>query len=238
MRVLGVIPARGGSKAIPHKNLTDLGGVPLLRWTAAASLASRLTRVVLSTDDDRIAEEGADAGLEVPFRRPDELATDSASSIDVALHALDAVGADFDAVMLLQPTTPFRTAGDIDDALDLLAATGADSVISLVDVGGHHPARMKLVVDGRIVDPPYAESVENQPRQELEPLAIRNGAIYLTRVATLRGRSFRGEDARALLMPAERSVNIDVALDLLLARAVVAAELVTPPGGAGGRSDA
>ena len=238
MRALGVVPARGGSKAIPHKNLADLGGVPLLHWTAAASRASRLTQVVLSTDDDRIAEEGLAAGLEVPFRRPDELATDSASSIDVALHALDAVDGDFDAVMLLQPTSPFRTTRDIDDALDLLATTGADSVISLVDVGGHHPARMKRVVNGRIVDPLYAESVENQPRQELEPLAIRNGAIYLTRVATLRNRSFRGEDARALLMPPERSTNIDVEFDLLLARAVVAAGIVTPPATSRGRSDA
>ena len=237
MRVLGIIPARGGSKAIPRKNLVDLGGIPLLAWTAAASRASRLTHVVLSTDDDRIAEQGMTVGLDVPFRRPEALATDSASSIDVALHALDAVGGDFDAVMLLQPTTPFRTSGDIDDALDLLERTGADSVISLVDVGGHHPARMKRVVDGRIIDPPYAEAMENQPRQELEPLAIRNGAIYLTRVATLRRGSFRGEDARALMMPAERSVNIDVELDLLLARAVVAAGLVTPPDVPGGRSD-
>lgn len=231
MRVLGVIPARGGSKAIPGKNLADLGGIPLLHWTAAAALRSRLQHTILSTDDTAIATSGRAAGLDVPFLRPDVLATDGASSIDVAVHALETIADTdtYDAVMLLQPTTPFRTTADIDAAIELLATTGADSVISLVDVGGHHPARMKEVRDGRIIDPPFAEAHENQPRQELDPLAIRNGAIYLTRVGVLRTRSFRGQDARALMMPAERSVNIDVPLDLVLARALVTEGLVARP---------
>jgi CMP-N,N'-diacetyllegionaminic acid synthase len=234
MRVLGVVPARGGSKAIPGKNIADLAGRPLLAWTADAAAGSVLARCVLSTDDPDIAEVGRTAGLDVPFARPAELATDAASSIDVVLHALDAVEADgdapYDAVMLLQPTTPFRTRADIDAAVALLEASGADSVISVVDVGGHHPARMKRIEDGRLIDPPYAEAVENQPRQELEPLFIRNGAIYLTRTSVLRTRSFRGRDARALVMDAERSINIDVPLDLLLARAVAAEGLVPVPG--------
>lgn len=244
MRVLGVIPARGGSKGIPGKNLVDLGGLPLLHWTTHAALASGLSATVLSTDDEDIAEAGRAAGVDVPFLRPDALATDAASSIDVALHALDHVrgdaapghavdgadGATFDAVMLLQPTSPFRTAADIDAAIALLERTGADSVISMVDVGGHHPARMKRLDGDRLIDPPYAESVENQPRQELEPLFIRSGAIYLTRVATLRQRSFKGTDSRAMIMPDDRSVNIDAPLDLLLARAIVAEGLVPVPG--------
>jgi len=232
MRVLGVVPARGGSKAIPGKNVVDLGGRPLIAWTATAARGSALTRTVLSTDDPRIAGAGRDVGLDVPFTRPAELATDSASSIDVAIHALDemlrAGDAPYDAVMLLQPTTPFRTSADIDAAIALLGATGADSVISVVDVGGHHPARMKRIEGDRLIDPPYAEAVENQPRQELEPLFIRNGAIYLTRTDVLRTRSFRGRDARALVMSAERSVNIDVPLDLLLAR-VIASGSGEPP---------
>ena len=233
MQVLGVIPARGGSKAIPGKNLADLGGLPLLHWTAMSALRSGLHRVVLSTDDPSIAQSGRDVGLDVPFIRPDELATDDASSIDVALHALHSVNADhaYEAVMLLQPTTPFRSTEDIDRAIEILTSTDADSVISLVDVGGHHPARMKRVEDGRIIDPPFAEEQENQPRQQLEPFAIRNGAIYLTRTATLERGSFRGDDARALMMPAERSVNIDVPLDLTLARALVAEGIVPLPEG-------
>lgn len=222
--VLGVIPARGGSKAIPHKNLAPLGGRPLLAWTAEAALTSQLDRVVLSTDSEAIADAGRGLGLDVPFLRPAELATDSAASIDVVLHALDVLdptGATYGAAMLLQPTTPLRTAGDIDAALDLLATTGADSVIGVVPVGGHHPARMKHVDDGRLIDPPFAETVENQPRQELEPLVIRNGAVYLTRTSVLRTRSFKGRDSRALVMPSERSVNIDEPLDLLVAEALV-----------------
>lgn len=233
MRVLGIVPARGGSRAIPGKNVADLGGVPLLAWTARAAAGSALTRCVLSTDDAEIAAVGRAAGLDVPFQRPTELSTDAASSLDVALHALTHVESEgderYDAVMLLQPTSPFRTRDDIDRAIALLQETEADSVISVVDVGGHHPARMKRIEDGRLIDPPYVEAVENQPRQELEPLVIRNGAIYLTRVEVLRTRSFRGRDARALIMNAERSINIDVPLDLLLARSVVAEGLVPEP---------
>lgn len=227
MRVLGVIPARGGSKAIPGKNLADLGGIPLLHWTTRAARRSRLTRTIVSTDDEAIAEAARDAGVEVPFVRPAALATDDASSIDVAAHALEQLGADgFDAVMLLQPTTPFRTSDDIDDALATLDSSDADSVIGVVDVGGHHPARMKFVERGRLVDPPYAEEFENQPRQQLEPVHIRNGAVYLTRVPTLLSGSFRGRESRALVMPPERSINIDTPLDLLLARAIVREGLV------------
>lgn len=232
MRVLGIVPARGGSKGIPGKNLVELGGTSLLHWTVAAAHASRLHRTVLSTDDDAIAAEGRRLGVDVPFLRPEGLATDDASSIDVALHALDHVeeaGESYDAIMLLQPTTPFRTADDIDAALDLLRRSGADSVIGVVDVGGHHPARMKLLDGDRLIDPPYAEAAENQPRQTLDPHYLRNGALYLTRVATLRRRSFKGDDSRALIMPAERSVNIDVPLDLTLARALVTERAVVPP---------
>lgn len=233
MRVLGIVPARGGSRAIPGKNVADLGGLPLLAWTARAAAGSTLARCVLSTDDAEIADAGRAAGLDVPFQRPAELATDAASSLDVALHALSHVESEgdegYDAVMLLQPTSPFRTRDDIDRAIALLGETGADSVISVVDVGGHHPARMKRIEDGRLIDPPYVETVENQPRQELEPLFIRNGAIYLTRVEVLRTRSFRGRDARALIMSPERSINIDVPLDLLLARSIVAEGLIPEP---------
>lgn len=233
MRVLGLIPARGGSKGIPGKNLADLGGLKLLEWTTHAALGSSLTATVLSTDDPAIARCGRETGIEVPFLRPAELASDSALAIDVALHALgqldSAEAASYDALMLLQPTSPFRTVEDINEAIALMSRTGADSVISVVDVGGHHPARMKRIVGNRLVNPPFAEAVENQPRQELEPLFIRSGAIYLTRIATLRRRSFMGSDARALVLPAERSVNIDTRLDLLLARAIIAEGLVEVP---------
>jgi len=220
--VLGVIPARGGSKGVPRKNLKPLGGVPLIGWTIrAARDAKRLTRCIVSTDDAEIAAAAKELGAEVPFTRPLELATDSARAIPVIQHALDAMEkageAPFDAVLMLQPTTPFRTGADIDAAIEKLAGTGADSVISVIDVGGHHPARMKYLEGDRLIDPPFCEAYENQPRQELRTMYLRNGAIYLTRAAVLRGGSFKGKDSRALVMPEERSANIDTLADFRLA---------------------
>lgn len=223
MRILGVIPARGGSKGVPRKNLEPVDGIPLVvRAVQGAAASERLTRTVVSTDDDQIAEVAEAAGGDVPFRRPADLAADHAQAIPNIQHALRTVeqlegGDPYDAVMMLQPTTPFRTPTDIDAAVDLLETTGADSVISVVDVGGHHPARMHYVDDGELLNHELSESYENQNRQELRPMFIRNGAIYLTRREVLLGGSFRGKVCRAYEMPTERSVNIDGALDLLFA---------------------
>ncbi len=216
MRILGLIPARGGSKSIPRKNLVDLGGLPLIQWTIQAALDSNLTRVVVSTDDDEIAEISQSLGAEVPFKRPAELSSDLTLSIDVVLHALDVIEEEFDAVMMLQPTSPFRTSTDIENAIKII--DDASSVISVVPVEGTHPARMKFVEDGVLIDPPFAETIENMPRQELRPMYIRNGAIYLTRISDLRHRTFKGALSRALIMPKKRSINIDTGFDLALAR--------------------
>jgi CMP-N-acetylneuraminic acid synthetase len=151
--------------------------------------------------------------------RGSELATDAARAIPVIVHALDALATDapYDAVMMLQPTTPFREGGDIDTAIDLLVRTNAEAVISVTPVGGTHPARMKYVEDGLLIDPPFAEAFENQSRQELRPMVIRNGAVYLTRTAVLRAGSFKGTRCAGLEMPETRSVNIDTAADLAYA---------------------
>ena len=224
MRVLGLIPARGGSTAIPRKNLVELGGEPLLAWTARPALASQLTQVVLSTDDDEIAAVGRRLGLEVPFMRPSHLATASARSIDTVIHALDVLDASFDAVMLLQPTSPFRSIEDINGSIDLLERSDGDSVISVCDVGGHHPARMKTIEDGVLLDPPFTEDEEGQPRQELQQFFIRNGAIYLTRSDVIRDRSLKGSRSLAWVMPEARSINIDEPHDLLVARSYLEAK--------------
>ena len=138
MRVLGLIPARGGSKGVPGKNIKLLGGHPLLDYTARAALASRcLARVILSTDDEAIAAVGRSAGIEVPFLRPGELATDQAPTLPVIQHAvryLEGQGDSFDAICLLQPTNPFRRPEDIDACIDLLEARKADAVVSVLPV--------------------------------------------------------------------------------------------------------
>lgn len=222
MKVLAVIPARGGSKGVPYKNIRPLAGRPLLAYTADAALkAQLLQRVILSTDDPRIAEVGKACGLEAPFLRPPELATDTAKSLPVIQHALlwaeQNDNCTYEAVMMLQPTTPFRRAQDIDLAIKKLTTTGADSVISVVEVGPFHPARMKYLKDDRLIDPPFGEAYENQPRQELPPMYIRSGDIYLTQRQTLMANSFKGKDCRALIIDPLRAVNIDSLLDFTYA---------------------
>jgi N-acylneuraminate cytidylyltransferase len=237
MRVLGVIPARGGSKGVPKKNIRPLCGRPLLAHTLAAAQGSqRLTRTIVSTDSDEIADVARRYGGECPFLRPCDLATDSARAIPVLTHALRVVTESeheagrpgFDAVLMLQPTTPFRTSEDIDGALELLDRTGADSVISVVDVEAHHPARMKYLEGDRLVDPPFCEAYENQPRQELRPMYLRNGAIYAVRAKLLLEEgTLKGRSCRAWIMPQTRSVNIDTELDFRYAEWLHAQDLAT-----------
>ena len=225
MNVLGLIPARAGSKSIPKKNLVDLGGRPLIAWTIESAVNSSLSKVIVSTDSIEIAAACKSLGAEVPFMRPEKISNDDSLSIDVVIHALDTLEEDFDSVMLLQPTSPFRSVSDINNAIQLLAE--ADSVISVEAVEGMHPARMKFInTDGYLVDPLFAEEVENMPRQQLSPLYIRNGAIYLTKIDSIRQRTFKGAKSRALIMPSSRSINIDSEFDLQIARALLAGGLL------------
>lgn len=223
MRILGLVPARGGSKGVPRKNVREVCGKPLLQYTAEAALGARgLSRAMLSTDDEEIAETGRACGLDVPFLRPASLAQDETPMMPVVLHALEWCAsreAYFDAVCLLQPTNPLRTAADIDGAIALLQRTGADSVISFVEVGDKHPARMKYIGDeGRVIDPPFAEAVEGQRRQDLPKVYLREGSIYLTRTTVLLGQhSFKGSDCRAWLVPEARACNVDTPIDLIIA---------------------
>ncbi len=223
MRVLGIVTARGGSKGIPRKNIVPLLGKPLLAYTAEAALAAkRLTRTVLSTEDEEIARIGRAYGLEVPFLRPPELARDDTPTIPVlqdVVRRLEAAGEWYDAILTLQPTTPLRRPEDIDGAIDLLEETGADSVISFVEVGEKHPARMKFITpEGRVIDPPFAEQFEGQRRQELPKMYLREGSIYLTRRSVLmEHHSLKGKDCRAWIVPMERACNIDTPFDLFLA---------------------
>ena len=222
-KVLAIIPARGGSKGLPRKNILPLAGKPLIAWTIEEALkSSRLEKVIVSTDDEEIEQVALKWGAEVPFVRPEELAADSAKAIPVLQHAVTFMqgnGFRFDAIMMLQPTSPLCLARDIDECIGMLADdTACSSVISVTEVGEFHPARMKYIEDGVLVDPPFCEAYENQPRQELVPMYIRNGAVYLVRTHVLmESSSLKGSRSRAYIMPRERSVNIDSKYDFELA---------------------
>ena len=218
MKVLGLITARGGSKGIPGKNLKLLGGKPLLAYTIDAAKQSRLDRVILSTEDPEIAAAGRALGCEVPFMRPSELSRDETPHLPVIQHGAQAMidlGYQPDAVMTLQPTSPLRTAADIDASLALLESSGADSVLSVSDVGAHaHPLRM-LRVDAQGFATLFAtgEPVRRRinRRQDLPPAHLMNGAIYacLTRWLFAAEPTQYGDRVVAYPMPAERSVSID-----------------------------
>jgi len=224
VRTIGIIPARGGSKGIPRKNLAPLLGKPLLAYTIEAARASQfLTDIVVSTEDQEIGTVSRDWGAQVPFYRPAELATDKALSVPVVLHALremeQITSKPYDIVVMLQPTSPLRSAHDIDSGIQLLLDTGADSVISVVDVGGHHPFRMKRVVGQNILINYIDQGFEDmRPRQELPPVYIRSGALYIVRRSILADQqTFVGRDCRAYVMPEHRAINIDTRMDLILA---------------------
>lgn len=222
-KVLAVIPARGGSKGVPRKNIRMVGGKPLIAYTieAAQAVQDRLHRLIVSTDDAEIAAAGLKYGAEVPFMRPSDLGGDKVPMVPVLKHAIQTIeemdGIRLDWVLLLQPTCPFRAPEDILAALDLAAWGGCDSVISVVQVLAHHPILMKKIENDRLL--PYSiEEVEGTRRQDYKPPAyMRNGCIYLSRRDNLmEHNSIWGKVIRPYVMPEDRSVNVDSELDMKL----------------------
>jgi CMP-N,N'-diacetyllegionaminic acid synthase len=230
MRVLGLIPARGGSKGVRRKNVKLLAGRPLLQYTVeAARAATRLTRVVLSTDDEEIAELGRRLGVDVPFLRPAELARDDTPMIPVvqnALRALEEVGDRYDAVCLLQPTTPLRPPSLIDKCVEMLERTGADSVISLRPVPTEFNPHWVFVSGGDGMVRLFTGEEKPLPRrQELPPAYYRDGAVYVARRAlVLEGGTLYGPRTAGYLVDGTApTVNIDEPADWARAEALVRA---------------
>ena len=216
-KVLGLIPARGGSKGVSRKNLRELAGKPLLAWTIEAGRKSRyLDRLVLSSDDPEIMETARRLGCDVPFARPAHLADDSSLAIEVVRHALEQLPG-YQWVVLLQPTSPLRLASDIDACLERCAAAGAPSCVSVAPADKHpdwmftlgEEDRLKCFVDGR---------TEINTRQELPPVFVLNGAVYVARLDwLLASGKFVGAGTIGYVMPEERSVDIDSEADLVVA---------------------
>lgn len=221
MRILGLIPARGGSKGVPRKNIRYLAGRPLLAYTADAALnAKRLSRVVLSTEDMEIASVGRECGLEIPFMREANLAEDSTPTLPVVIHALkslEELGDTFDAVCLLQPTNPLRRAVDIDNCVELFEQSTADSLISVRRVPSEYNPKWVYWRDpqGRL----SISTGDDEPisrRQDLPDAYHRDGSVYITRTDIIMDRqSLYGDQTLGYEIPEQFSVNIDTEDDWL-----------------------
>ncbi|MCU0594939.1 MAG: acylneuraminate cytidylyltransferase family protein [Desulfobacterota bacterium] len=221
-RVIAVITARGGSKGIPGKNIARVGGKPLIAWSIEAALSSScLSRVLVSTDSPEIARVATAFGAEVPFLRPAELATDEAPHIAVLEHVLQWLGQESqtppDYLMTLQPTSPLRTAVDIDRAVVIAQTHEAIAVVSVCETG-HHPYLAKTITQKGMLRDFLQKEIESLRRQDLPPVYALNGAIYLNRAESIRkDRTLLPAGTYAYIMPPERSLDIDAPWDLHLA---------------------
>jgi CMP-N-acetylneuraminic acid synthetase len=217
----GVIPARGGSKGLPGKNLRKLGGLSLIgQAIASARESGLLARFIVSTDSEEIAAEAERHGAPVPFLRPAELATDEAGMLGVLQHAVrwleSSGGVTPDVIVTLQPTSPFRRGAEIDATIRRVAETGAHSAQTLCEAS-YHPYFMKTL-DGDRTVPLFPDGHTYVRRQDAPPVYQPSGAVYVTRYDTLmRHGHILGEDNRGIVMGFEASVNIDTEWDFLFA---------------------
>jgi len=213
LRVLGVIPARGGSKGLPRKNLLPAKGRALLNWTVDVAKKSKyLDRLIVSTDDIEIANVAKSGGAEVPFLRPNELSGDHANSFDVVEHAINALEESYDIVVLLQPTSPLRLVDDIDICIDKCAANSS-SCVSVVE-SEKTPYWMYFLSEDSELIPVMDQNTSLTRRQDAEKVYSLNGAVYACNVNFLiKNKVFFNSDSTAHVMPPERSIDIDTHLD-------------------------
>jgi CMP-N,N'-diacetyllegionaminic acid synthase len=226
--VLAIVPARGGSKGVPRKNLLPLAGRTLLDRTAQAARESQhIDRIVLSTDDPAVAEEGRRVGLEVPFTRPADLAADDTPMLPVLTHAIGEVikgGWSPEYIVLLQPTSPLRQPGHIQEAVGRLVASGADSVVTVVEVPKHLSPDYVMRIDGGTLRPFLPEGGHVTRRQDVRPAYYRDGTVYAFRRHTIeRFGNIYGDHCVPLLIDARESLSIDSPEDWAAAERILAA---------------
>jgi CMP-N-acetylneuraminic acid synthetase len=220
---LCIIPARAGSKGVKNKNIKLLGGKPLIYWTIKEALKIKeFSKVIVSTDSKKIQNISKKYGAECPFLRPKNISRDKSLTIDVIKHAvkyLDAKSFDkFENIVLLQPTSPFRKKIDIKNAIKkFLKNKRASSLISVVEVGDFHPARMYYINNNKLEKNKLSESKVGRPRQNLKTMYLRNGAIYIIKKKNI-NRNFLGTFPIGFLMPKDRSLNIDDNYDFEIAK--------------------
>ena len=219
MRILGIIPARGGSKGIPRKNIKILGGQPLLKYTwDVASKSKYLTTVILSTEDDGIMEVGKSLGVPIPFKRPTSLSEDTSTSLDVIKHALnfyEQKGEPFDAVCLLQVTSPFRTVSFLDEAIKKFIDSKSDALVSVLEVPHEYNPHWTFKADSsNQLSIATGEQKIITRRQDLPKTYHRDGSIYLTKASViLNESSLFGNSLSYILSNKNTHVNIDTMED-------------------------
>lgn len=226
--ILGVITARGGSKGIPGKNIKPIGGKPLIAYTIDVAKKSNLiTHLIVSTDDEEIASVAKKYGAEVPFMRPKELAQDKTPHLPVMQHATEfmekKLGITFDYLVILQPTSPFRIAEDLDGTIQKLIDEKADSAVSLVQVANdEHPVKAKKLEGDKVLA--YCmEEPEGIRRQDLPPAYRRSGAVYaMRRDLIMKDNKLYGSHIVGFVVPSERSIDIDELIDLIKAEYLLA----------------
>jgi CMP-N,N'-diacetyllegionaminic acid synthase len=216
--VLAIVPARGGSKGVPGKNIRPLAGRTLLDYAAAAARESGVVdRIVVSTDAEDVADAGRRAGLEVPFMRPASLAQDDTPMLPVLRHALEALAHERwipDFVVLLQPTSPLRRGSHVLEAVTLLRQSGADSVVTVVEVPRHFTPDYVMRIDGNRLLPFLPEGATVTRRQDARPAFSRDGTVYAFRRETLEQHgSIYGVDCRPIVIDLDESLSIDTPRD-------------------------
>jgi CMP-N-acetylneuraminic acid synthetase len=220
--VFALVTARGGSKGVPGKNIAMVAGKPLIAWSIEAGLrAACVDRVIVSTDDEAIASVARERGADVPFLRPAELARDDTPGVEPVLHALRTLAVALPWTLLLQPTSPLRTAADVDAAFALAIATGADAVLGVTAVRQHASWQRERDDDG------WLRAIGEAPstRQQLPQRYCPNGAIYLCRTSViLEQRTLTPTKTAAYEMPGSRSIDVDISDDLLLVNALLGGE--------------
>ena len=229
--ILAIIPARGGSKSIPHKNIVPLSGKPLIAWTIAAARKSKfITRTVVSSDDEKILQVGKKYGAET-IKRPAEFATDKATSEPIILHVLDYFSRyqkyKPDLIVYLQPTSPLRTSLDIDEAFKTFFQKKADALVSVYEIDKSF--LKSFLVDQRGM----LKGVSNNRlpfmnRQTLPPIYMPNGAIYILKTAQFKKhKRFFENKTTPFIMPADRSIDLDDKKDLSLIRKILGKEKIS-----------
>lgn len=223
LRVLAIIPARGGSKRLPGKNTKNLNGKPLIAWTIISALKSKyIDRLIVSTDNAEIATVSEEYGAEVPFIRPSSLSSDIASTRDVVLHAVSELSDEFDLIVVLQPTSPLRITSDIDNSLELLESRSGDGVVSVCECE-HSPLWSNRLPENKSMKGFLSSEIQGLRSQDIPKYFRLNGAVYVYSTAKYLRSDFdlNTSNAYAFEMSIERSVDIDTKVDFMLANALM-----------------